>query len=107
MPYIEHSERKKFRKDIESLAEKITNKGELKYVITELVGQWIAHYSLFSYNAISNAVSAVTESAMELNRRILAPYAAGELLREEDLDSFQKILKALQYITGRKDVKGL
>jgi hypothetical protein len=107
MPYIEKSVRKIFKKDIDSLVEKITNKGELKYVITELVGQWIAHHSLFSYNAISSAISAVTESSMELNRRILAPYAAGEILREEDLDSFQRILKALQYITGRKHVKGI
>ena len=84
------------------LAKLVSNKGELNYVISELVGQWIIDKKLFSYTGISNAISAVHDAELELNRRILVPYEMGKIEENEDLDSFTAILMALKFITGTK-----
>lgn len=104
MPYILPKDKPKFREHIEALAELIQNKGEMNYVISELVGKWIVHNKLFNYAGISNAISAVHDAEIELCRRILAPYEMGKILANEDLESFQEILEALKIITG-KEVK--
>lgn len=101
MPYIEQEDRKKFKGHIKALAELINNKGEMNYVISELVGSWIVKRKLFSYNGISNAISAVHDAEIELNRRILVPYEVGKIMLNEDLDSFKEILNAVEFIRDR------
>lgn len=103
MPYIEIKDRPKFELCVDTLATLIKNKGELNYVISELVGRWIVENKLFSYTGISNAISAVHDAELELNRRILVPYESGKILENEDLESFQNILDALKIITGRDE----
>ena len=102
MPYIKKEDRKDFDTRIKGLAGIIHNKGELNYVISELVGQWIIENNQYSYTGISNAIGAVHDAELELNRRILVPYEMGKILDNEDLDSFKKILDALELITGKK-----
>ena len=103
MPYIEKATRKIFKKDIDSLSKRIANLGELKYVIGELVGQWIVSKNLFSHSYISKAINAVHETEMELYHRLLVPYEAGEISPDEDIESFQKILEALKFIIGKEN----
>lgn len=102
MPYIENWERLQLVGAIEELATSISNKGQLNYVICELVGQFICKNKLFSYSGISNAIGAVHDAEIELNRRVLAPYEMGKILCNEDLDSFKEILNALETMTGKK-----
>lgn len=103
MPYIEKKDRNRFDFLVLELAKLVSNKGELNYVISELVGQWIIANKLYSYTGISNAISAVHDAELELNRRILAPYEMGKIIENEDLDSFSTILDALNFITGRDE----
>jgi hypothetical protein len=101
MPYIEQKDRVKFKKHIKALAELIENKGEMNYVISELVGAWIVRRRLFSYIGISNAISAAHDAEIELNRRILLPYEVGKIMVNEDLDSFKGILEAIEIIRDK------
>ncbi len=101
MPYIEKERRPKFEQALKFLASNIKNKGELNYVISELVGKWIVANKLYSYTGISNAISAVHDAELELNRRILVPYEMGKIAENEDLDSIKDILSALELITGK------
>jgi len=105
MPYIDKKNRTKFIREISILAETIKSKGEMNYVICELIGQWIIENKLFSYEGISNAIGAVHDAEIELNRRILAPFEVGKMIDNEDLRSFCKILDGHQFITGRKTDK--
>jgi len=107
MPYIGQPNRRQFKKSIEDLASKITCKGDLNYVISELVGKWIIKNKQFTYSGISNAISAVHDAEIELSRRILAPYEMGKILINEDLESFHEILDALETITGKKVSRGV
>ncbi len=104
MPYIEKKSRKDFDTRVKALAGIIMNKGELNYVICELVGRFIIENKLYNYDGISNAISAVHDAEIELNRRILVPYEMGKIAINEDLDSFVTILHKLKLITG-KEVK--
>jgi alpha/beta superfamily hydrolase len=101
MPYIEKKDRKDFDGRIKGLAGIIRNKGEMNYVISELVGQWIVQNKLFSYEGISNAISAVHDAEIELNRRILMPYEVNKILINEDLDSFKSILERLEWLRNK------
>lgn len=104
MPYIDRKDRKKFQKSINELVKLAKNNGELKYIISEFIGGWIAENNLYSYSGISNTISALHEAELELYRRILAPYEMGKIDKSEDLDSFNKILNTLVFITGREPV---
>jgi len=101
MPYIEKKDRKDFDNRIKGLAGIIRNKGEMNYVISELVGQWIVANQLYNYEGISNAISAVHDAEIELNRRILMPYEVNKILVNEDLDSFKAILEKLEWIRDK------
>ena len=100
MPYIDKSARKIFKKDIDSLTIKIKNLGELKYVISELVGQWAISKNLLSHNYISKIINAVNETTMELYHRLLVPFEGGEISPADDIDSFKKILDSLKFMIG-------
>ena len=101
MPYIEKKDRGDFDIRIKGLAGIIRNKGEMNYVISELVGQWIVANQLYNYEGISNAISAVHDAEIELNRRILMPYEVNKILVNDDLDSFKEILKKLEWIRDK------
>ena len=101
MPYIEQKDRKDFDNRIKGLAGIIRNKGEMNYVISELVGQWIVANQLYNYEGISNAISAVHDAEIELNRRILMPYEVNKILVNDDLDSFKAILEKLEWIRDK------
>lgn len=101
MPYIEKKDRKDFDTRIKGLAGIIRNKGEMNYVISELVGQWIIENKLYNYEGISNAISAVHDAEIELNRRILMPYEVNKILINEDLDSFKAILEKLVWMRDK------
>jgi len=103
MSYIPLNDREKFKDNIKQLTKLTENIGELKYVISELVGSWIIQQKLYSYTGISNVIGAVHDVEIELHRRILAPYEAGKILQIEDLNSFKRILDALKFMIGEKN----
>ena len=102
MPYIDNEDRKKFREHIIKLANLAENKGELTYIISEFIGMWIVQRALYSRSALSVATSAVHNAEIELQRRLVGPYEMGRIEPEEDIESFDKILKALEFITGKE-----
>jgi hypothetical protein len=73
MPYITSKTRSVFDKDIEKLAKKIINKGELTYCLYRLclliVDSWAESYS--TYNEI---VGALECTKLEFYRRQIGPY---------------------------------
>jgi hypothetical protein len=88
MPYIKN--REVFDEHIEKLADVIQSKGELNYVICELVGQLILNYGL-SYTEISENIDAVHDAECELRHRILNPYEDIKIEQNGDLRSFTLI----------------
>lgn len=94
MPYIEKLKRDSFKNDIGSLAEKIQNKGDLNYVICELVGQLILKTRI-GYTQISEWIDAVNGAERELTRRILDPYEDIKKNDNEDVPSFIDILSSI------------
>jgi len=99
MPYIKKEERENFDDYIKVLANKAKTKGDLNYIICELVGQFILKEKL-SYLNISEAIGAVHDAEDELRRRILHVYEYHKSLSDSngDLDSFNKIKKHMDVI---------
>lgn len=95
MPYIKKELREGLDQPIKTLSNIIISKGELNYVICELVGQLILRYHL-SYENITKWISAVNDAKYELNRRILDPYENTKIEENDDLMSFIKILKSIE-----------
>lgn len=97
MPYTLTKDREKFALSIENIAKNIKTKGDLNYVICEIVGLWIYNNNLFSsYTSLSSAINAVGDAEGELIRRLLVPYEKNKIKENGDLRSFQLILNTIQ-----------
>jgi len=95
MPYTKQVDRNKVDLLITQLAKKIEAKGDLNYVICELVAQLILRDGI-SYTIISNWIDGVDGAERELTRRILNPYEAEKIAENGDVKSFEKILETLE-----------
>lgn len=99
MPYIKQHEREDFNGGIEYLAKNITNKGELNYVICELVSALILKYTV-NYERISEWIDAVDGAENELRRRLLEPYENSKITQNGDLEGFGKVLNKMNKNRG-------
>ena len=94
MPYITDNEKKKFIKLINNLVIYINSKGDLNYVICEIVGQYIAQTGV-SYTKMSEKIDAVHDAEAELRRRLLDPYEDKKILENGNVPSFKTILNIM------------
>ena len=95
MPYILGQDRT--MKDlIATLTHHIKVKGDLNYVICELVGQLCLRDGGISYTSTSNWIDGVHGAERELSRRLLAPYEDLKKEQNSDVESFAKLLSNLR-----------
>ena len=94
MPYILEKDRPKFAKAIEDLAIKIESKGDLNYVISDLVGRLILKTKI-SYTQISEWIDGVHGAERELTRRLLDPYEDFKIEENGDVPSFITIIERM------------
>lgn len=73
MPYIIPEERPLFDDHIISLEDGLITEGELNYVISSIVHNWIQRKPL-SYSRLNSAIGVLDCAKMELYRQIAAPY---------------------------------
>ncbi len=98
MPYIPDKEKREMSDYIEDLYVFIESKGDLNYVICELVGRLIENGKI-SYTQMSEWIDAVHDAETELRRRLLFPYEDLKIKENGDVPSFIGILKCM----GEKD----
>jgi hypothetical protein len=95
MPYIKEEGRLPLNILIETLAETINSKGDLNYVICELVGKLILNTKI-SYTQISEWIDGVDGAENELRRRLLDPYEDLKIDQNGDVPSFIQILEEME-----------
>jgi len=95
MPYIRDESRHKFEKSITELATYISSKGDLNYVISEIVGKLILKTNI-GYTDISNWIDGVHGAERELTRRLLNPYEDLKIAQNGDVRSFEEILRRMK-----------
>ena len=95
MPYIAEEGRPILDIPIHVLANEIQSKGDLNYVICELVGQLILNTKI-SYTQISEWIDGVDGAENELRRRLLDPYEDLKIDQNGDVPSFIEILKDMR-----------
>ena len=95
MPYIKQEARHKFEKPIKELSTYISSKGDLNYVISEMVGQLLLRGEI-GYTEISNWIDGVHGAERELTRRLLNPYEDLKISQNRDVPSFEVILRRMK-----------
>lgn len=86
MPYIKQEARKDLDNQINILGYTIGNVGELNYVITRIVAQYLDLQSLTLHYKDLNEVIGVLECAkQELYRRLAAPYEDEKIKENGDV----------------------
>ena len=95
MPYIKVENRRIFDESINVLSNFITHKGDLNYIICELVGQLILSTKI-SYTQMSEWIDAVDGAENELRRRLLDPYENIKIKENGDVPSFKNILEIMK-----------
>lgn len=95
MPYIKDENKRIFDENINCLANFIIHKGDLNYVICELVGQLILNTKI-SYTKISEWIDAVDGAENELRRRLLDPYEDQKIIENGDVPSFETIINIMK-----------
>lgn len=88
MPYIKQKEKDVLSDHIENIQALIKSKGDLNYLICELVGRLILDGGKLSYTTMSEWIDAVHDAEQELRRRILTPYEVAKMLDNGDVPSF-------------------
>jgi hypothetical protein len=84
MPYIKHSQRKRYDKHLNQLVCELADEGGLNYCITKLCIGWLTINGMNYRNA--NAVMGVLScAAKELYRRAVAPYENSKLAENGDV----------------------
>lgn len=96
MPYIPDKEKAEMRDAIENMLVWITSKGDLNYVICEIVGRLILDSDKVSYTTISEWIDAVHDAETELRRRILNVYEDVKIAENGDVPSFSGIMERMR-----------
>jgi len=73
MPYIDKESKDDFKYKISYAGRSIETPGELNYMITKIVNDYIASHGK-SYAILNEVIGALECSKLELYRRIIAPY---------------------------------
>lgn len=95
MPYIKQEDRT-MTSLIEELINHVKVKGDLNYVICEIVGQLCLRDGGLSYTSTSNWIDGVHGAERELTRRLLGPYEDLKTLQNGDVESFVKLLETMK-----------
>lgn len=95
MPYIKNDDREEFDKLIPQLVEYIRAKGDLNYVVCEIIGQLCLRDGI-GYTTISNWIDTLPDAEYELRRRILDPYEDLKIAENGDVPSLTKVLEAMR-----------
>lgn len=95
MPYITQDGRTITKAEaIACLTEEINSKGDLNYVVCELIGRLILKTKV-GYTEISNWIDTLPDAEYELRRRLLDKYENKKIIENGDVPSFIKILKII------------
>ena len=92
MPYIKKERREDFREYFPwrnprgVYGDSPTNPGDLNYIITTILRQYIRNKSI-SYSSINEAIGVLECAKMELYRRIAVPYEEGKMEENGDVYS--------------------
>ena len=95
MPYI-LEENRTMGEIIGELTNHIKVKGDLNYVVCELVGQLCLRDGGLSYTSTSNWIDGVHGAERELTRRLLGPYEDLKAKQNGDVESFVELLKTMK-----------
>jgi hypothetical protein len=91
MPYTKQEARTPYMMDaIAVLTDEVKAKGDLNFVICELVGQLILKGKI-GYTEISNWIDTLPDAEDELRRRLLHPYENDKIKENGDVPSFAQI----------------
>lgn len=97
MPYILGQDRTPAMKEaIGALVDEIKVKGDLNYVVCEIVGRLCMRDGGISYTSTSNWIDGVHGAERELSRRLLAPYEDLKKEQNSDVESFEKLVSAIK-----------
>lgn len=90
MPYINSQlQRDKFRQIIELVSEE-TTEGELNFILTTLVGQYVIEKGL-CYRNINDVMGALQGCLLEFYRRVAAPYEDKKIEENGDVEVYRTI----------------
>lgn len=95
MPYIKEEDRT-MKDVISELVNHIKVKGDLNYVVCELVGQLCLRDGGLSYTSTSNWIDGVHGAERELTRRLLGPYEDLKCKQNSDVESFVTLLETMK-----------
>lgn len=87
MPYISHKVRDDLKHKISYGGRSIEDAGELNYMITRMVDQYLKDKNL-SYASINEVIGVLECAKLELYRRIAAPYEDIKISQNGDVYSF-------------------
>lgn len=83
MPYIEKNSRPRFDEIIEKLEP--TTSGELNYIITKIVDDYITYGGKLSYTNVNDVIGVLECAKLELYRRLAAPYEDKKCIENGDV----------------------
>lgn len=95
MPYIKDEVKNAMTDAIENMQALILSKGDLNYVICEIVSQLILSDEI-SYTKISEWIDGVHDAETELRRRLLESYEDLKKDQNGDVPGFIKILDRMR-----------
>jgi len=95
MPYTKQEDRT-MGEVISELINHIKVKGDLNYVVCEIVGQLCLRDGGLSYTSTSNWIDAVHGAERELTRRLLGPYEDLKSQQNGDVESFIELLRIMK-----------
>jgi hypothetical protein len=97
MPYILKENRTLLMDEaISALVSEVKVKGDLNYLISELVARLIERDGGMSYTRISNWIDGVHGAERELTRRLLNPYEDMMIRKNGDVETIAKLLDTIE-----------
>lgn len=85
MPYIKDEERRKFEYAVSVIATQIETPGQLNYVISWLVREYLRHREPFNYETLNGIVGVLESAKAEFQRRVVASYEDAKALENGDI----------------------
>lgn len=84
MPYIEQKRRPRFKQAARDLGNLAECAGDLNYIITEMVHEYIKKTGL-KYDTMNSVVGMIECCKLELYRKMVGPYENGAIERNGDV----------------------
>lgn len=85
MPYIKQEDRIKFKTEIKNLSENIETAGELNYVISKLLHNYLDKKNL-CYQTLNEIQGVISCATFEFNRRVVSPYEDKKIKENGDIN---------------------